>query len=52
MAHEHERDEWRSTVRDMSEVERARDCGHSYSRSGFCIHCGDDEPRLNLGDRG
>lgn len=48
MAFEHERDEWRSAVRDMSEVERARDCGHSYSRSGFCIWCGDDEPRADF----
>lgn len=48
MAFEWERDEWWRAVRDMSEVERARDCGHSYSRSGFCIWCGDDEPRADF----
>ena len=49
-AYDWERDEWWRETRGLSEVERARDCGHSYSRSGFCIHCGDDEPRKDCGE--
>lgn len=45
MAYEWERDEWRSAAWDLTELDRARDCGHIYSRSGVCTCCGDDEPR-------
>jgi hypothetical protein len=43
-----ERDEWRSALHDMTEVERARDCSHEWApdrRHGVlvCRHCGDTE---------
>lgn len=42
------RDEWWSALHDMSEMERATSCGHTYSRAGICADCGDDEPRKDM----
>ena len=38
-------DEWRTTVADMSELERLSSCRHSHGRKGICRFCGDDEAR-------
>lgn len=35
-----ERDEWRSAVAELSEMERIDACGH-YWRKGACIYCGE-----------
>lgn len=36
---DHDRDEWRSAVRSMTELERVQACGHYYQRA-VCVHCG------------
>lgn len=36
--HDAERSEWRSAVAELSEFERAENCGH-YWRKGACVYC-------------
>lgn len=38
---DHERDEWRSAVRAMTELERVQACGHYWNRKGTCVYCGE-----------
>lgn len=40
--HDAERDEWRSAVRQMSEVQRGQACGHTVRVNGVCMDCGHD----------
>lgn len=42
MAYEYERDEWRSAVAQMSELQRIEACGHSGRVRGVCLDCGHD----------
>jgi hypothetical protein len=41
MAYEFERDEWKSAVAQMSELERVAACGHYWNRKGMCVYCGE-----------
>jgi hypothetical protein len=38
--HDAERDERRSAIRAMSELERVQACGHYYIK-GVCVYCND-----------
>lgn len=43
MSYEYERDEWKSAVRDMSELQRTQTCGHLVCVEGVCYDCGSKE---------
>ena len=39
------RQESRDALRYLTEMDYHTSCGHTYSQSGVCRLCGDDEPR-------
>lgn len=48
MAMNHELDEWRHSVRDMTEVQRMAACGHTSRIHGLCPDCGDRIDRSDV----
>ena len=43
------RQESRDALRYLTEMDYHTSCGHTYSQSGVCRLCGDDEPRKDNG---